>query len=377
MNDAPSNGPDSDYEAGNAAPGEWLREKRESLGWPLEQVGQELRILPSVLRALEENRFEVLEAPIFVRGHLRNYSRLLGLSPEEVLEAYESSQPTETDPSLKVSGANGPAMHSRTPAWVIPFGGLVVLTMLVLGGLYWYVDPAGDSLVADSAETDRSAVDSLAEEAGSDGQESPSARPLDEPVDRTQDEQPLGDDLDVSTTLDALPEHGVAGETEGEGAQSSESREEGEASNAVSSESAADPEEADRDGSSDASSTAEEEPTEAADSDESVETADAGPVPDAGTPGVRSLTLRLSDDSWLEVYDDQDRQLYYGLAAAGEAIRLRGEAPISLFMGNAPAVELEVDGQAYDFSARIRRDSTARITVQAGEDGADGEPSDG
>lgn len=372
MSDAPSNGPDSDNETGTAAPGEWLREKRESLGWPLEQVGQELRILPSVLRALEENRFEVLEAPIFVRGHLRNYSRLLGLSPETVLEAYEARRPAEPDPALKVSSASGPAMDSRTPAWVVPFAWLILLTMLVLGGLYWYVGPTGNSLVADSAQTDSAPADSPTEE-----QESPSARPLDESAARSWEEEAAGDP-DLSAMLEPLSEAGTVGEPGDEESRLAGSDRDTAPDTTVPTEAREDAGAGvDAAGRDDSTPPADEEPAEEADGSASSEVAEPGPMPEAGTPGVRSLTLRLSDDSWLEVYDDQDRQLYYGLAAAGEAIRLRGEAPISLFMGNAPAVELAVDGQAYDFSARIRNDNTARITVQAGENGADGEPSDG
>lgn len=370
MNDASSNSPDG--ENGAAAPGEWLREKRESLGWPLEQVGQELRILPSVLRALEENRFEVLEAPIFVRGHLRNYARLLGLSVGEVLEAYEASRPTETDPSLKVSGASGPAMDSRTPAWVIPFGGLVALTMLVLGGLYWYVGPTGDSLVVDSAEREDSApAPEGAEGVDPETQETPSARPLDEAITRSSDEQAVADELDLSGTLDPLP--GVADEQEGGDSETGDSVEESETVADTPVEPTADEEGADSGAAGDEASTPS---VDEADNSESAEADDPGPVPEAGAPGVRSLTLRLSEDSWLEIYDDQDRQLYYGLAGAGEEVRLRGEAPIRLFMGNAPAVELEVDGQPYDFSARIRRDNTTRITVEADGDVAEGESSE-
>lgn len=374
MSDAPSNRPDSDNETGAVAPGEWLREKRESLGWPLEQVGQELRILPSVLRALEENRFEVLEAPIFVRGHLRNYARLLGLSAETILEAYEASRPSETDPSLKVASTSGPAMDSRTPAWVVPFAWLILLTMLVLGGLYWYVGPTGDSLVTDSAETNSTPTDSLADGAGPEGREGPSARPLEEAVTRSSDNQAVADDLDLSGALAPLPGVDAAGEQEEEGSPQAGNGQETETVADIPIEPTVEQEDADAEAAGgDASTSSADEVDDA----ESAEAVDPGPVPEAGTPGVRSLTLRLSEDSWLEIYDDQDRQLYYGLAAAGEEVHLRGEAPISLFMGNAPAVELEVDGQPYDFSTRIRRDNTTRFTVREGGDEGDGEPSEG
>lgn len=379
MSDTAAHKPESDDEAGRTLPGEWLREKRESLGWPLEQVGQELRILPSVLRALEENRFEVLEAPIFVRGHLRNYARLLGLSPEEVLEAYEASRPSETDPSLKVSGASGPAMESRTPAWVVPFAWLVLLTMLVLGGLYWYVGPTRESLMAGGGAGDDSVEPSVEETSPEPEVETASSLAAREAENTVGADSSGEDEITVPPSLDPLA---AGGETESSDAsRSTDLAEDATSAENTSSVSTDDggvatdegPVMVDRN-EADAVSAGESSDETPVESNGGAEP-DPGPVPEAGTPGVRSLTLRLSDDSWLEIYDDRDRQLYYGLAGAGEEVNLRGEAPISLFMGNAPAVALEVDGEVHDFSARIRRDNTARITVYAADEEAGGDPS--
>src|SRR5690606_40572785 len=73
--------------------GERLRSARKARATTLEQDSQALRIEVPVLRALEENRFDELGAPVFVRGHLRAYAKLLGLSEDTVLAAYRTAVP--------------------------------------------------------------------------------------------------------------------------------------------------------------------------------------------------------------------------------------------------------------------------------------------
>ncbi len=60
--------------------GERLRSARKARALTLEQAAFSIRLEASVLRALEDERYEVLGAAVFVRGHLKAYARLLGLS---------------------------------------------------------------------------------------------------------------------------------------------------------------------------------------------------------------------------------------------------------------------------------------------------------
>ena len=55
------------------------------LGMTIEDVAEELRLSPRQIQALEEEAYERLPGPTYVRGYLRNYARLLGLAPDEVL----------------------------------------------------------------------------------------------------------------------------------------------------------------------------------------------------------------------------------------------------------------------------------------------------
>jgi cytoskeleton protein RodZ len=69
--------------------GSVLRAARESAGLTLQEVGSQLKMPVRVLQALEEEKWEVLGAPVFVRGQLRSYSRLLKVDLEPYLGAVQ------------------------------------------------------------------------------------------------------------------------------------------------------------------------------------------------------------------------------------------------------------------------------------------------
>ena len=67
--------------------GRRLREAREAAGLSLADVGARLKMPVRVVESLEREDWSRLGAPVFVRGQLRSYSRLLGLSTEPMMAA--------------------------------------------------------------------------------------------------------------------------------------------------------------------------------------------------------------------------------------------------------------------------------------------------
>lgn len=63
-----------------------LKQAREQAGLSLEQVASRLKVPTRVVRSLEADDTAPLGAPIFVRGHLRSYARLLGIDIESELD---------------------------------------------------------------------------------------------------------------------------------------------------------------------------------------------------------------------------------------------------------------------------------------------------
>lgn len=68
--------------------GEILAEKRKSLGLSLEQIEKETKIRKKYLEAIEKNNFNFIPESTTAKGFIRNFSLVLGLSPESVLAVF-------------------------------------------------------------------------------------------------------------------------------------------------------------------------------------------------------------------------------------------------------------------------------------------------
>jgi cytoskeleton protein RodZ len=76
-------------QAGLASPGALLRSAREAQGLSIEEAADRLRLGEALVLAMEEDRFGLLGAPVFARGHLRSYAALLGAPEQEIMAAFE------------------------------------------------------------------------------------------------------------------------------------------------------------------------------------------------------------------------------------------------------------------------------------------------
>lgn len=111
--------------------GSWLRGQREIRGVDLETIAQSSKINIRYLELLEEDRFDLLPASIFVRGFLREYARIVGLDPDEVLDSYlVASAGGEYEGSAETPGSSVPSwLDGRTVAIL---AGLVAVAAAII-----------------------------------------------------------------------------------------------------------------------------------------------------------------------------------------------------------------------------------------------------
>ncbi len=72
--------------AAEEGPGVALQAARQARQLSVVQVADRLKLSSAVVAALEANDKGRLPAPVFVRGYVRAYARLLGLPAEELLD---------------------------------------------------------------------------------------------------------------------------------------------------------------------------------------------------------------------------------------------------------------------------------------------------
>jgi len=69
--------------------GAFLKTEREKKGYTLEQMVSETRLRQYFLEAIENENWDILPAPVFVKGFIRSYARVLGLDEEDIVNQYD------------------------------------------------------------------------------------------------------------------------------------------------------------------------------------------------------------------------------------------------------------------------------------------------
>lgn len=289
-------------------PGSRLREAREACKLTLEQAAAQLRMQVRILQALENDDYSSLPGSTFVQGYLRSYSRLLGLPEENILGLAHSSSFKE--PTLVSTIAEGKAEVSSSD---LPFRlmTLLVLVVMVIGVGWWLsqreLAPEAPVMAAVTAGGEQTLL--LPEEtlqpqsdatlAGAEAEDT-TATALETTPDTSEEEA-------VAETEEAVPE------------------------------------------------AEQEQPVIEAPKVTTVAAHTTPPILTAEMP--QSLVeLEYQADSWSEVSDAAGRKLAYGLIAAGQKLKLRGEAPFKVFLGFAPGVIIYHNGVLYDHKPYHRGD---------------------
>jgi cytoskeleton protein RodZ len=125
--------------------GQVLRDAREAQGMTLEQAAARLRLMQRQIVAMEADEFESLGQPVFARGFVRNYSRMLGLDPEALLARMEGAP---AEPAVVSHAAPQQARSWLSSPWLILLllGALVVVMVPV--ALYWWLNEGKDEPVS-------------------------------------------------------------------------------------------------------------------------------------------------------------------------------------------------------------------------------------
>jgi cytoskeletal protein RodZ len=117
---------------------EQLRAARAAKNLTVEQVAESTKIRTDHIRALEEGNFDVFSAPIYIRGSVKNYARLLKLDIVQVLAALDaelgrtenySEPPPLSDESHKPLDRVTFLLAKLNLKWVLA----VVVILLVIG----------------------------------------------------------------------------------------------------------------------------------------------------------------------------------------------------------------------------------------------------
>ena len=72
--------------------GKYLKAERESRNLSLREVSESTKIKELLLRSLEEDRYDLISSPVYVKGFLDAYARYLGLGRKRATKKSEKDR---------------------------------------------------------------------------------------------------------------------------------------------------------------------------------------------------------------------------------------------------------------------------------------------
>jgi cytoskeleton protein RodZ len=338
---------DASSDASRQGPGRLIRLARERARLQLSELASLTKLTTSTLEALERDDFNILNEPVYVRGYYRKCAKALVINEQELIGAYEKlvrpRAPQAPTKLLIGSGEGKTGLKSSRGAG----GGVRWLWIVVIGGLlglaFWFLheDPnarhvlssasapaevsnlSKPSLAAPAAPADTAAAPAAAAPAGT-------AHPLSTnelsttPAESGQTQAAAEPAQDNSPT----PAHA----SPGSGLTMSESVSPAPAAQAPASSAAA-----------------------------------PAPAASSAAAGPDSLILDFKGTSWVRVEDSSGKLLMSGMIQSGDHQVVTGKPPYSIFVGNAPGVSLQYQGQPIDLTPYTKSNATARLSVPAGQ----------
>ena len=317
-----------------AAFGQQLMLAREKAGMSIDEAARALNLKQETVEAIEDSALDKLPPVTFVQGYIRTYARLLGLSEEKILSEFEDEVPHQLESELHPRSPSQDGASSQTPVIKLISVLIFVLAVLVLFyAVYSYYIERTERIEQSSQTADNDAMMQLP----------PEAPLIEQQAGIMENESPTVDTQSASAEDEAIRAEPVL-EAEVSLLPAEELQPE-QAEVAAEVEAAPD----------------------AMVSEVSIEEIMPAAKPQPITGGD-ILALSAEQESWAEIVDANDIQLFYGMIQPGRELNLTGQAPFDVFLGNAPVVSLSLNSTSIDMTKYIRSNNIAQFKISV-EDG--------
>jgi len=303
-----------------AAFGQQLMLAREKAGMSIEEAARALNLNEETVEAIEDSALDMLPPVTFVQGYVRSYARLLGLSEEKILSEFEEEVPHELESELVPRPPSPDGANSQSPVIKMISVLIIVLAAVVLFyAVYSYYIERTERIEQASQAGDDGAMTQLPPQAPQIELQSEVA--ADEPLIEDPGLVPVEEE---QSTVEPVEEADNSSQQE-----------------------------------------IEIQPEEVADEAVSATTIeDIMPVPKPQPiTGGDIMVLSAEQESWAEIVDANDIQLFYGMIVPGRELNLTGQAPFEVFLGNAPVVSLSLNSTDIDMTKYIRSNNIAQFKI--------------
>ena len=126
-------------------PGAQLAKQRIERGYTTEYIAEKLNLRVRLIELLEADDYHNLPEPVFIKGYLRGYAKLLDLSEQPLLDTFNSLYKTSERKTEKALWQSRRETNraEHTIRWLTGFFAVVVLMAVAS---WWYTNKDNESL---------------------------------------------------------------------------------------------------------------------------------------------------------------------------------------------------------------------------------------
>ncbi len=319
-------------------PGDKLQTARISRGMTLEEVASKMHLSTGILTSLEENNFDDITAPIFVKGYLRAYSRLVNIDENEIIQQYATCY-MNGDPPINSTSNTSPEINANDSKikWITY---LIVIGLIALLSTWWWnrYQQAPEMVSLESGNESKS--ESLVFEESANAVDQVTNDIETDQVNSTQSSL----QLDITEVAESIElQQNQLDELATDSAEMQIS--------------------AESDTNLNETVSAGLETTTLEDSISMEPEAVVAEVLEPVVQNDKDLVITVNADTWASIKDADGNKLVYDLLKSGQQITVTGKTPFRAFLGNGYGVSMKYKGKDIDLSRVIKSDNTARINI--------------
>ncbi len=328
---------------------------REDAGFDISQMADALCLSEDVIVNLENEAFDLLPEPPYVRGYLRNYAKLSNDDDAtELITRYESLRGADaSELDFQINTKNNIANASKkrlSPVW----GQLILLGILVGAiGLIASI-PSVNSWLGNTWQSFSSQL------GPTDASDNPSLLgnlPVPAPLPEEEIAKPEANEATIDNKTATATTESTPNSTETTSEKASGESETATNATTESTSTIANTETAT------AETDTASQTTESQTTTENTETSDTQEIAAASLDGTINIKLVFNKEVWLRIKDKDNKTVFEGLNKADTEKTIDLKKPLTFRVGNAQGLGLIIDDKAVDITSYING-SIANFTLE-------------
>lgn len=311
-------------------PGQLLQAARKAMNLSAEQVAQRLNLREYMINDLESDNYDTTISLTFTKGYLKSYAKLVKVSEQQVLEAFEQINRASKEPAKLQSFSRRVARQASDDRLMMVT--YVILAILIALSVMWWLQQSGEDELTERTYPNTQTEKNLQKDSGANQVEPAnntneavqSAVNDDALVESSALEQDSPDSSDDSITDTVVDDNIVDNVSE----------------------------------SADLASESVEQQSNDAVVDQIAE--DVTPAQDLADPV--ELVFEFSEDCWINIIDATGEAIAYGIKVSGRVMPVTGIPPFQVTVAVPESVKVSYAGEQFDMS-QFPAGRTARFTL--------------